>query len=156
MTARIASGLCGLFLLLFWGAPSPALAETFNYTQWVGNIVIHVGVMPARMLRHYPRGSPESGMHGGPVASHGEYHVVVALFDARTNARISKAEVKAYVHEIGVGGVEKTLMPMSIAGTVTWGNYFPMTRSAPCHIVVTIRLPGSPRPIEALFTHWNA
>jgi hypothetical protein len=154
MTARIVSGLCGLFLLLFAG-PTAAF-QPASFSKIVDNIEIDIGVMPAAAIRHYAAHGPERDMHGGLPTENGEYHVVVALFDAATGTRITTADVSAYVHEIGVGGTEKKLSPMAIAGTVTWGNYFPMSTSAPCHIALTIRIPGRERPIHATFEHWNS
>lgn len=154
MTARIVSGLCG-FLLLLCAAPA-AVAQPLAFSKTVGNVEIDIGVMSAAAIRHYAASRPEAEMHGGPPAGGGQYHLVVALFDANTNARITKADVSADVREIGVGGVEKQLMPMKIAGTVTWGAYFPMSGTALCHIAVTIRLPGRPQPIHAVFVHSNS
>jgi hypothetical protein len=92
-------------------------------------------------------------MHAGPAAAKGDYHVTIALFDAKTGARITGADVHARVAELGLAGEEKQLEPMQIAGTETYGNFFPMdTRGhAPFIITVTIRLPGQAEEIKAQF-----
>jgi hypothetical protein len=109
--------------------------------------------MPAEMIRGHPAEHTESSMHGGPAAASGDYHVLIALFDAKSGARITGASVTARVSEVGYEGSEKTLEPMEIAGTETYGNYFPMPGHAPVRIEVAIRLPGQSREIRAHFGH---
>jgi hypothetical protein len=92
-------------------------------------------------------------MHGGSPATSGEYHVVIALVDAKTGTRITNATVVARVAEVGLAGQEKTLQPMEIAGTETYGDYFEMAGNGPFHISVLIRLAGTSQDIKAEFEH---
>lgn len=140
------------FLLLSVTA-APANADEAQDSRTVDNIVIYLGVLPAEMIRGHPLQHPESSMHGGRPAGESEYHVVVALFDAKTGARVANAQVSARVSEIGFAGEEKELAPMEIAGTQTYGNYFPMQGNGPFRISLTIRVPGEARDIKATFEH---
>lgn len=146
----------GLFLLvslLFLGLTGPARADSGGDSKTVGNVVIYLGLLPAEMIRGHPAQHPETSMHGGRPAGTYEYHVIVALFDARSGARITKADVSARVSEIGLAGEQKRLEPMEIAGTETYGSYFPMAGNGPFRIALTIRVPGEPQEIKTTFEH---
>jgi hypothetical protein len=92
-------------------------------------------------------------MHGGVPAGADEYHVLIALFNATTYEGISNARVSARVSEIGLSGEEKTLEPMQIADTITYGNYFEMKGMEPFRIEVTISIPGASENIKVVFEH---
>jgi hypothetical protein len=133
--------------------PIAAAASAPENFQVVDGVAIYVGVMPAQIVRGRLQGLPEAKMHGGVPAGHYEYHVVVALFDNATGRRIENAQVTAAVMELGLGSEWKTLGPMRIADSVTYGNYFDMPDNAIYHIQVRIRFPGHAQLIEATFTH---
>ena len=143
--------LCVAMLLLVLSAAGPALADGSGDSQTVGNVLIYLGLLPAPMILGHPPNHPEASMHGGPRAGAGEYHVIVALFDAKDGERIIHANVSARVSEIGLAGEEKKLDPMEIAGTVTYGNYFKMGGAGPFHISLDIHGPGEADQISAVF-----
>ena len=146
----------GLFLLvslLFLGLTGPARADSGGDSKTVGNVVIYLGLLPAEMIRGHPAQHPETSMHGGRPAGTYEYHVIVALFDARSGARITKADVSARVSEIGLAGEQKRLEPMEIAGALTYGNFFRMAGNGPFEITLRVSRPGTMRPIEVRFEH---
>jgi len=151
---RLAS-LCATVLLFGLTAACPALADSSSDSQTVGNLVIYLGLLPAPMILGHPPEHPEASMHGDRPAGADQYHVIVALFDARNGERITDAEVSARVSEIGLGGQEKKLDPMKIAGTVTYGNYFKMAGAGPFRIRLDIRGPGEGDHISAMFEHWH-
>jgi len=153
MTGRILQVLLVAGLALFFGWSRPASADPAGDSQTVGNVVIYLGLLPAEIVRGHPPQHVESGMHGGVSAASGDYHVVVALFDARSGKRITASTVRARVSEIGLLGEEKTLESMQIAGTETYGNYFSMAGNGPFRIDIVIRLPGESQDIKAEFEH---
>lgn len=153
MLTRTLPGLLGLLFLLLAGVLAPAAADAASDSKTVGNVAIYLGLLPAEMIRGHPHDHPEASMHGGAPRASGDYHVIVALFDAVSGARIENADVSARVSEIGLAGEEKKLEPMRIAGTVTYGNYFPMQGNGPFHIALTIHVPGQSREIKAAFEH---
>jgi hypothetical protein len=153
MITRIFRALLASGVLVFLSWSAPALADVGGDSRTVGNVAIYLGLLPAEMVRGHPVQHPESTMHGGSPATSGEYHVVVALFDAKTGARITSANVTARVAEVGLAGQEKTLQPMEIAGTETYGDYFKMVGNGPFRITVLIRLPGTSQDIKAEFEH---
>lgn len=110
-------GLLAVFLTLL---AFTAAGTGLEHSKVVHGIAIYLGVMPAQMIQ----GHPEKEMHGGEPKGKKRYHVVIALFDDVTHKRITDAKVKATVGGIGLGGKRKTLEPMHIAGTETYGNWF--------------------------------
>lgn len=123
-------------------------AETMN-RHVVDGVAVYFGLLPAELVRGHPREHVESGMHGGvPV---GESHLMIALFDDKTGNRIDGAAVTATVTGSPRLKLSKPLEPMSVAGAVTYGNYFYLTGPGPYQIVVRARLPDA-REITATFT----
>jgi hypothetical protein len=90
----------------------------------VQGVAIYLGVVPAEMILGYPKGQAEMHMHGGVPHGSNKYHVVIALFDDATGKRITGAQVKATVAQVGMSGQMKLLEPMQIANTESYGNWF--------------------------------
>jgi len=153
-TAHLLHSLLAASLFLF--AVAAAAADS-NLHKVVHGVSIYLGVFPAEMILGQPRPRAEAEMHGGVPAGEHRYHVTVALFDNATGKRITGAQVKANVSEVGLSGVQKKLEPMLIAGSVSYGNYFNMpTTSNPYRIQVRIELPGVVDVIEAQFDYHHA
>ena len=120
----------------------------------VGGVAIHIGIMPADMIRIRQSGEHSGyNMHGGiPKGAHRD-HLVVALFEGDTGKRITNARVTATMAEIGLAGRTKELDVMEINGTVTWGNYFYLPNHEAYRVIVQIQRPGVSGAIEASFMH---
>ena len=116
-------------------------------------IGIYLGVIPTDLITDHPLEHTERTMHGGvPLGKH-HHHVMVALFESKTGGRITDAEVKAHVREVGLAGQVKELEPMTIAGALTYGNYFELRYRARYVISIRVRRPGSPGVIETRFEY---
>lgn len=104
----------------------PAVAWSFDTGQakTVDGLTIYIGAIPAEIVKGHPESHPEATMHGGAPSGSHEYHLVVAIFDAKAGTRISDAKVFAHVSSLGLVGPRKALEPMKIEDTVTYGNYF--------------------------------
>jgi len=133
--------------------PSAKAGEGTALRQTVNGIEIYLGVLPAAMIAGHPPEHPESGMHGGAPGR--GYHVMVALFDAKTGQRLANVQVNAKVVAPSLHTVGKKLEPMTVAGSLTYGNYFNMLRGETYRIDVEVRRRGSPRVVHATF-HWAA
>jgi hypothetical protein len=133
-------------------APSRA-EEAGSLNQTVAGVEIYLGVVPAAMVRGHPRQHPERRMHDGTTGR--GYHVMVALFETKTGARITDAQVGARLASPSPSGPETRLEPMTIAGAQTYGHYFDMVPGGSYRIDVSIRRPGIAEPIRATF-HWMA
>lgn len=93
-------------------------------------------------------------MHGGmPTGAH-EYHVVVAIFDAASGARISDASVAAKVSGLGLAGPERALEPMPIANTITYGGFFELPGADLYTVRVTVKRPAqAPIVLDFRYDH---
>lgn len=133
--------------------PSAALAHVSDQTQSAGGLKVELGIAPAETLRGRPEEDAVRQMHGGLPSGRSMYHVMVAVFDAKTGQRIIEAQVRARVEEVGLSSEEKTLQPMAVANAVTYGNFFRMAGRGVFRITVQIRLPGTTRMTELKFEH---
>ena len=133
---------------------TPSRAEEAGpLNQTVAGVEIYLGVVPAAMVREHPRQHPEGRMHGGTTGR--GYHVMVALFETKTGARIVNAQVGARLVSPSQSGPETRLEPMTIAGAQTYGNYLDMAPGGSCRIDISVRRLGIAEPIHATF-RWMA
>lgn len=119
--------------------------------QTVEGVRIYLGIVPAALVQgHSTTPGNSQSMHGGTPSGSGSHHVMVALFDAVTGARITDARVKA-----GTGGGPhgKPLEPMEVNGLITYGSFFALDDRRVRRIRVEIALPGRAVPIEASFSY---
>ena len=130
-----------------------ALADIVNESRQVAGMTLHLGIVPAEIVRQHPRGHVERDMHKGTPSGRSEYHVMVAIFDAKSGVRITDAAVMARVEGIGLSGQEKRLEPMSIAGAMTYGNFFDMSGKGTFRIVLQVQRSGETRATEVRFEH---
>jgi len=144
------------FITLAFFQPFTFAADVPETYQVVEGIAIYLGVMPAQIVKGHPKKHPEAKMHGGVPILNGDGHVVVALFDNATRQRIENAKVTGRVMGIGLSSQWKPLKSMTIANTITYGNYFNMASKNDYHINLQIRRPGIQGVIEATFTHRHA
>lgn len=121
------SGLVWLLLGVALAMPATVRSQVLEPSQTVDGLAMYLGVMPGQIVRGHPTGHTESAMHGGPPHDPDTYHLVVALFDATSGARVENADVSVAVAGLGHVGTQRIrLEPMSIAGTVTYGGFVRM------------------------------
>jgi hypothetical protein len=130
-----------------------AAASSSDDSKTVGGIKFYLGILPSAMVLGHPTEHAESSMHGGSSARAGQYHIVVALFDASTEQRISDAQVAARVTPLGMSGEEKALESMPIGAAPSYGNFFNMPGKGPFRIVIQVRRPGVTGKVDAVFEH---
>jgi hypothetical protein len=139
-------------LVMLGTSIAAALGQTGSYRS-VGGLAVYYGVLPAAMIEGHPTGHPEKEMHGGvPTGAHA-YHLVVAVFDAKSGERIENATIKARVTPLGLATVGRSLQPMTIAGTVTYGNYFEFSGDGRYDITLSVQRPGTSEPVDIEFTY---
>lgn len=162
-------------LAILIGSTGPALAaaeQPGSHYQTGAEISGYLGVVPAEIVKGHPVGHAERTMHGGPPPKAHEYHVIVALFDTATGARITNAAVSVTIFGPGntliYGQSHPTpsgskpsplprtpLEPMTIAGTITYGGFFELPEATSYTIQVTARRPGASRPVVLNFNYDN-
>lgn len=152
-TTYFASILFGLLVAILGVLPMTSYASDNSRHRMVEGVNIYLGIFPAELIQGDDMQHPESEMHGGVPAGGHRYHVTVALFDAATGKRITDAQVRANVSELGLSGTEKKLEPMTIADTISYGSYFRMSATNIYRIRVKIRRPGVAQAVETEFEY---
>lgn len=136
-------------LLVAWGASAFAI----DYYKTADNLAVYFAVIPSELMGHSPE-HPEKVTHAGTSAERRQHHVVVALFDTKTGRRITDADVTATVGEPGLTPSSKKLERMFIAGTVSYGNFFPMSNPYQYRFAIQVRLHGAQeRTVNFEFQH---
>ncbi len=130
-----------------------AFAGDDGLSKVVDGLSVYIGVVPAQIVKGHPAGHPEQTMHGGPPAGQNEYHLVTAIFDAKTGERITDATVDAQIAPLALPGSTTRLEPMQIAGTITYGGYFSAAGRGRYTIKLAILRPGTPGPIKVDFQY---
>lgn len=120
--------------------------------QVVDGVAVYLGILPSEFIQGHPDKQIEKTMHQGKFAFRQRIHIVIALFDDKTGKRIENATVMASVMKTGTAVQSKQLEPMSIADTITYGNYFNMPANEIYHIKLSIKL-KSGKVINSKFTH---
>lgn len=145
--------IAGVMALVIGPMASIGRAADDGQYKVADGIGIYYGLMPAGIIRGHTPSHTEKSMHGNPPVN--EYHLVVALFDAGTSARIGNATVNARISPLGMSGPSRQLEPMQIAGTVSYGGYFPMPPGDRYTIHLEIERPGAARAttIDFLYDH---
>jgi hypothetical protein len=142
-TQRKYLGITAVLLAVVLSAWIPASATEGGETKSAGGLTVYLGVVPAELVKGPGPSSAERPMHGGSPRGTHEHHVVVAVFDSASKARITDATVTAQVSGLGLSGPQQTLEPMKITDTISYGGYFNLTRDL-YTIRVTVQRPGAP------------
>ena len=116
-----------------------------------GGLTVYLGVVPAEIIKGPSPHSAERPMHGRSPRGPHEYHLVAALFDAATGARVSDAAVTAQVLALGLSGSTRKLEPMQIAGTTTFGGFFSLPGRDVYTVKLTVDRPGGVAPVVVNF-----
>lgn len=137
------------------GSALSATAAGDGQSKTANGLIVYFGVMPAAIVKGLAAHTSEPPMHGGASSNAHEYHMVVAVFDAASNARISDATVTAKVSGLGLSGPEQRLEAMKIADTITYGSYFDLPPDL-YTISLMVQRPGSqPVAVNFIYDHRN-
>jgi cytochrome c5 len=129
--------------------PGPPRGADPNHKS-VDGIEIYLGYTPAANIRGLPKDSPERTMHGGVPKGSGYYHVNVSLFDQKSRAPISDAQVQLQIDWPGSFSTPLKLEPMLLGGS--YGNYV-KPQPGTSFITVRINRPGEKEAVVARFEH---
>lgn len=141
--------LC-IFVLLSTGA---ATAADNSLVKKADGLAVYLGVVPAEIVKGPAPHSAERPMHGRIPAGRHEHHVVAAIFDTASGARVSDATVTAKISGLGLSGPQSKLEPMKIADTITYGAFIYLPGADFYTIRLTISRPGMPRPVVMEFKY---
>lgn len=163
MDALSASYLVNFLLPIWLVSASPASAQettdgpppAAEHARVVDGIEIQYGVVPsARAVPAHKQNPGGERAHGG-TPSLDAYHLDVALFDAATKQRITKAKVWGTVRELNTAGKRKRLDAEAFGNAVSYGNYFSIKGEGPFRIVIEVEVPGRKAPVQAEFDYRN-
>lgn len=142
------SALLALALLLFFST-APRAEDSYRL---VDGLAVYLGVLPSQLVQ----GHNETTMHGGVRRGLHQHHVLVALFDVTSGARMIDAEVTAAVSLLPGSGESKRLGTMIIADTVTYGQYFEFANAGSYTIRIDIRRAGRTTPLTTRFVYQHS
>lgn len=133
--AAVALLLAGALLGIGWLGATEAPSQRLS---------AHLGVLPADVLEErYGPDSAEVKAFGDIPERADTYLVTVAVADRASGERIEDADVTATVAPLGLSGSRKRLQRATLAGAVTYGNYFRMPKSGIYQVDVVVRRSGS-------------
>lgn len=135
---------------LLWVAT--AIGDELSATA--DGVTAYLGVVPAQIARASltPHVGPERDAHGRLIASD-SHHVVIALFNNTTGARIENAQVSATLVAPDKYTSSKRLEPMRINDTVTYGNTFDLSGADEYRFHVEVRLVSRDEPVKFVFRY---
>lgn len=154
LTAPLRVATAVTLIAMLPGLVKPAVAASDSaLSRTVDGMTIYIGVIPSEIAAKHLPSHQEAQMHGGRRSGDRFQHLIVAVYDAKTNQRITDAKVTASVADPGITDKEKPLEPMTIADTLSYGNYFSMTPKGRYLITVSVRRPGVHQPTRAQFDY---
>ena len=151
--SRAAFHAAAVLAAILLGAAALQAQPASDGVATAGGLTAYLGVMPAEIVKGHPSSHPEGAMHGGAPNGAHEYHIIVAIFDAGSGARMSDATVTAKVSGLGLSGPEKALEPMAIANTITYGGFFELSGADLYTIRMTVKRPGAQAPVVLEFRY---
>lgn len=131
------------------GVPQGQHAETILKKPGHGAAAVMVGAAPTPK---YPPAPIERTM-GATSVDGSPYHLVVAIFDATTGARLSDATVGAEIFPQNQPGTMVKLEPMRIADTTTYGGFFQAPDAHHYTIRLTIQRAAKRQPVIVTFEY---
>lgn len=119
----------------------------------VDGLTVYFGVMPSEIVRGHPQPHAERSMHGGSSGREHTYHMVIAVFDDVTGARLTDVTVKAKVRPPSRPTITIPLEKMDVAGTTTYGNFFPVAGYGTYRLSIEVYQTNVTQPVIAEFTY---
>ncbi len=148
---RVAFGLAlAAVVMLFVGT---ALADHSSGYKAADGLTVYYAVIPAAVLGAYPKDSPEAIAHGSIPRGKNAHHLMVAVFEGKSMARITDARVAVRVRETGLGWAKKRLEPMMLYNASTYCNFFTFDNYGLYTIVIEVRRPGSSEVVTTEFEY---
>jgi cytochrome c5 len=117
----------------------------------IDGVEIYLAIVPAESIRAHSKADGGSPMRGDVPGGEDYHHVNVSLFDRKSTAVITDAQVEARVVNRDATGETKKLERTATDDAIRYGNYFRIPREAPYAIVVQFRRPNASRSTEAKF-----
>lgn len=130
--------------------PTASQAGVVNGVQTGDGLTVYFGVVPAAIAQRHPSSHPEATMHGGPRRPDmHNMHLVAALFNSASGARITRAKVTAKILEPGGRQWNVELTPMTVNGALTFGGFTTFERNVDYSITISVDQLGAVKRLHA-------
>lgn len=139
--------LAGMLVASGMACASPMAQAQETSSKTVADVTAYIGILPAALVRGH------LAMHGLQSRGAGQYHLVAALFDATSSARITDARVTATVAPLGLTGETRRLEVMRIDDTVSYGGFFTLAGRGHYTIRLEVARPGASTPVVFEFPY---
>lgn len=127
-------------------APPPSAGKAADpFHRTIEGVEVYLGVMRAAAM---PTGSTMRAAPRGKDV----HHVNLSLIDARTGHAVADATVELRVADL-LGSESRTLEPLSVNKTVSYGAYFSMPGPHPYTLTARIRRPDRAGEAEVTFEY---
>lgn len=141
-SVRVRRRFIAAFMMLALAACTPARPHETMFVQTADGVTAYLGVAPSALIAAHAPSHAERRMHAG--LGTGNAHVMVALFDADTGARIEDAAVEATLRgERHRAARRLRLEPMRIDGALAYGGFTTLGRDR-YHLSIEARRPDRP------------
>ena len=142
------------FPLVSFGSGENAWAADTDQPKTAGGLRVYLGIIPAEIVGEQSLLPPtDQAMHGGIPSRVHEYHLVTAIFDARSGERIVDATVTAQVSALNVPTTTKKLDLMERAGSPRYGSFFNLPTHELYTVKLTIERAADARPVMIEFRY---
>lgn len=127
-------------------AATPSTAGVVDGVKTVDDLKVYLGVVPAALVRGH-KAELMTAVHGGlPANSIHNMHLLVAVFNKDTGARLRGIRVVARIHGTNQNRWSVALKPMTVNGALTFGGYTNLGAEEDVMISVDVIRPSrSPR-----------
>lgn len=147
--------LAALSVLAFAATAGLVMADdTPDKGHKTNGLVIYFTAIPAAFVLAHPAEHTGREMHGDTADGRYTHHLIVALFDSKTGARITDARVLAVIRG-GVNPLEARveLGPMAIAGAQVYGGFADLAPRDRYRIEIEVVRPDGGAVARTVFWH---
>ena len=132
-------------------APTSSAAGVVDGVKTVDDLTIYLGVVPAAIVRGHTAELDAAIQAGLPRSSVHSVHIVAAVFNKTSGARLENIQLRARIHPIrapGHGTAPKSwtvaLQPMRVNGALTFGAFTNLGSWQDARISVDVTRPSRP------------
>ena len=133
--------------------PSPASAGVVDGVKTVDDLTIYLGVVPAAIVRGHKAELAAAVRGGLPRSSLHNIHLVAAIFDKTSGARVRHVRVRARIHGSNRNRWTLPLNPMPVDGAMSFGGYTNLGAEEDLMISIDVIRPGRQRATTAVFDY---
>lgn len=132
---------------------TPSSAGVADGVKTVDELRIYLGVLPTGLVRRH-KAELATAVHGGlPRSSIHNIHVLAAVFDKNTGARLSGIRVNAGIHGSNQNRWMVPLKPMIVNDALTYGGFTNLGAAQDVMISIDVARPNRKHITTAQFEY---